>query len=630
VVSISRRAGPLVSTRLPAVIDAAAVEALAGRLIEVGNTVIAAMDDARDRWWHLGEVFDVRGAEGVPHMLDHAVVDARAWAAALSTAYSALVQTATWELPALKMRRDELAERIADVNARHASAEDDDADDVASAGADLEQDIRRFRRDVEETEEQLAQALGRVTGGTEIRGSDGTDVAVSNTYWGAAVGAYQDGMSGSGPMVVGLADRLERGLGDAAAERIEWLATADRTDIRSWLAAHADFGSTVGFVDPGTAARLYEGLAADSIGGTPGADGLATWESGPLAHLLAFAPAAIANLNGVRAAARQPFAIATLRQLLADPSLSDEQFERLFALSALVDPASAAPGAQQAVLLGVFLDSDGSPRASIAYGDVDTADQITTLTHGISTDLGALRDWKESASALQNDLITELAQNGSPARTAMVVYLEWDSGDATNVWNIERPDAGAERLAQLLGGFQSVAPDAELNVGAHSLGTTMTSELVSANPGLVDHVWFFGSAGVNESAAGAIREQISAGTLNVHATHASDDWVAPIGRWPVSEHPVDPRTIPGVVEFSSDGGFVADYGPGDGEYGERVEGHNSQRSTEWYYLFDGWTMDPTGNPVPIMDDESIGYLDPRSQSFKEFVMDLTAAAEATR
>lgn len=629
-VSIDRAPGTLVSTQLPTVIDAAAVEALARRLIDAGNTVIAAMDDARDRWWHLGEVFDVSGAEGVPHMLDHAVVDARAWAAALSSAYSALVQTAAWDLPALKTRRDQLAERIADVNARHAAADDDVADDVAAAGEDLEHDIRRFRRDVEETEEQLAQALLRVTGGTEVRGSDGTDVAVSNTYWGSTVGSYHYGMSGAGPTIVGLSDRLEQALGAAAAERIEWLATVDPADIRSWLAAHPDFGSTVGFVDPAVAARLYEGFAADSIAGSPGADGLPTWASGPLAQLLAFAPAAIGNLNGVRAADRQPFTVATLRQLLADPSLTDEQFERLFALSVLVDPASGGPGAQQTVLLSVFLDSDGSPRASIAYGDVDSADQITALTHGISTDLGALRDWKESASALQNDLATELAQNGSSVRTAMVLYLEWDSGDATNVWNIERPDAGAERLAQLLGGLRGVTPDAQLNVGAHSLGTTMTSELVSANPGLVDNVWFFGSAGVNETAAGRIREQISAGTLNVHATHAGDDWVAPIGRWPVSEHPVDPRTIPGVVEFSSDGGFVSDYGPGDGEYGERVEGHNSQRSTEWYYLFDGWTMDPTGNPVPVMDDESIGYLDPRSQSFKEFVMDLTAAAEATR
>jgi hypothetical protein len=31
-----------------------------------------------------------------------------------------------------------------------------------------------------------------------------------------------------------------------------------------------------------------------------------------------------------------------------------------------------------------------------------------------------------------------------------------------------------------------------------------------------------------------------------------------------------------------------------------------------------------------MDDESLGYLDPRSHSFKEFLMDLTAPADATR
>ena len=622
-----RASGVLVTAHLPEVIDAATVEALAQRLIAVGNTAIAAMDEARDRWWYLGEVFHVSGAESAPYMLDHAVVDSRAWALALSAAATSLMQTASWELPALKTRRDELARRIAEVNTRHRGAGEDDAPDVAEATEDLESDIRRFRRDVEDTEEQLAQALDRVTGGTDVRGADGRDVSVSNTYWGAAVGSSA-GMWGTGPTIVGLSDRLERALGDAAAARIRWLATAPAADIRSWLADHPDFASAVGFVDPTVAARLFEGLAADSTAGAPDGYGLPTWASGPLAHLLAFAPAAIGNLNGVRIADRQPFTLATLRQLLADPSLGDEQYEQLLALSALVDPALTGTGGQQAVLLSVFVDSDGSPRASIAYGDVDTADQITAITHGIATDLGSLGDWSDSASALQNDLRTQLAAQGASAQTAIVVYLEWDSGNAGNVWNVERPAAGAERLAQLLGGFRSSSPEVQLNVGAHSLGTTMTAELVAANPGLVDNVWLFGSAGVDEPAAAQLREQIAAGTLTVHATHASDDWVAPIGRWPVSEHPVDPRTIPGVVEFPADGGYVSGYG--SGEYGERVEGHNSQRSTEWYYLIDGWESDLWGNLVPIMDDESIGYLDPRSQSYKEFVVDLKAAAEAAR
>ncbi|KJQ53394.1 hypothetical protein RS85_02911 [Microbacterium sp. SA39] len=59
--------------------------------------------------------------------------------------------------------------------------------------------------------------------------------------------------------------------------------------------------------------------------------------------------------------------------------------------------------------------------------------------------------------------------------------------------------------------------------------------------------------------------------------------------------------------------------------GERTEGHNSQRSTQWYYLIDGAESTPMGDPVPVMDNEAVGYLDPVSQSFKQTVVDLVEA-----
>lgn len=78
--------------------------------------------------------------------------------------------------------------------------------------------------------------------------------------------------------------------------------------------------------------------------------------------------------------------------------------------------------------------------------------------------------------------------------------------------------------------------------------------------------------------------------------------------------------------FGSDGGFVED-GAGDSAWGERTEGHNSQRSSEWYYLFEGFETGIDGSPVPVWDDASTGYLDPSAQSFKQTVLDLARAAE---
>lgn len=189
------------------------------------------------------------------------------------------------------------------------------------------------------------------------------------------------------------------------------------------------------------------------------------------------------------------------------------------------------------------------------------------------------------------------------------------------------------RLSQLLRGFEVANPNGQRDLGLHSLGTTAGTQMIVDNPGLVDNVWLYGSAGVTEATADGLASQIRREQIEVHATHATDDFIAPIGRWPVSEHPVDPRTITGVDVFDSDGGLVEGYSdaPG-GNYGERTEGHNSQASTEWYYLIDGWQPVPSGAGYPsysvIVDDEAVGYLDPRSQSFKQTVMDLVAALES--
>ena len=142
----------------------------------------------------------------------------------------------------------------------------------------------------------------------------------------------------------------------------------------------------------------------------------------------------------------------------------------------------------------------------------------------------------------------------------------------------------------------------------------------------------FESAHTGQDTVGKLEEQIRNGALTLHVTHADDDFIAPIGRWPGSEHQLDPREIGGAQEFSADGGWVPGYGEGAGEHGERTEGHNSQRSTEWYYLVDGWQSQRTGSGAPtltpMMDDEAVGYLDPVSQSFKQTVVDLVDAAMA--
>lgn len=634
---------------VPNVLDASLVEGLGDDVVRLASLLETTMASAHDRWQRLPEVFDITGAEGAVAMLDPARGAAGEFATAMIEARRVLSDASMNTLPALKRRRDDLLDRIATVNQQHSDAvsaaaeadsaywaayrHDPDSDATSSAAddlraasdgeeaanaavADVKRDIARLRSDIDAEESWIAGELGRISGGDVARGTWGEEVRLSQTYWGQAEATYP----GSPILTSGLAERLRDLLSDAVVTRIGWLGTVNESQAADWVAAHPDFASAVGFVDPQRAVSLFENLEGQS---TRGAEGV--WATGPLAALFALAPAAIGNLNGIPADVKNEFNRETLKGLLAG-DLTEEQRGQLKALLSLLNSAENE-GQPDTNLLSLFLATDGSPRSSVGFGDVDTADQITTLTHGVGTDMGNLGEWSSSAISVKNALDKELGDQGVGGSTATVLFMEWDSGGTGDVWNIERPDSGAERLAQLLRGFDVANPAAQCNLELHSLATTAGTQAIVDNPGLVDNAWLYGSAGVTEQTAADLENLIRRDLVTVHATHASDDFVAPIGRWPVSEHPVDPRTIPGVQEFSADGGFVSGYGSGDGEYGERTEGHNSQASTEWYYLIDGIGSSPTGDPVLVMDDEAVGYLDPRSQSFKQTVMDLVEALD---
>lgn len=639
---------------VPHVIDASVLDGLAGRLTTVAQTVSTAMSETADRWSRLREVFDVFGAEGAYSMLDRPSSDAADFATALIAASASLSSYAQYTMPNLKTRRQELLDRIPDVNSAYESAQDDvtttesaywsafgrdqrsdattdarearmDAlharDAAARDVSDLEGDIERFRRDVENAEEDLARELTIITGGTEVHGAWGAELHISQTYWGSASSSYP-----MGPITTtDLSGRLSLALSDAVADRIDWLGSAPAQDVQAWVDSHPDFAGAVGFVEPSRAVTLWNDLVEHSTAG----GGDTPWATGPLAQLFGLAPFAIGNLNGLKATDRTRFNSEYLDQLLARDDLSEQQQAQLTMLRRHID-AAADSGEPERTLLSLFLETDdGSPRASIGYGDVDTADQINTMTHGIDTDLSSLPAWERSALAMNEDLARELASRGSDATTATVMFMEWDSGDMFNVWNIERPDGGAQRLSQLLRGFEASNPDAQRNLQLHSLGTTAGTQAIADNPQLVDGVWLYGSAGVTEQTAQELQRQILAGILDVHATHANDDWIAPLGRLDISEHPNDPRDIANADVIDADGGFVAGFN--GGEQGERTEGHNSQSSTEWLYTFEGLEYLPpppgaeTGGFIPVWDDDAVGYLDPRSQAYKQSIVDLTLA-----
>jgi hypothetical protein len=635
---------------LPVLLDPAVLEALGSQVLTAASTLHHAAEKAKEQWARLPDVFVVEDAGLATSMLDGPTSTTTEFLAAMNSARGVLDEFAMTTIPPLQKRRDELEARIASVNQEYESAqsavetanaaywrayETDPASDTTRRAGEvqtdasdawraaeeavdaLEADIRIFRIDVEAAEDFLVSDLNGISGGDDPRGAWGAPVTSTQSIWGDTAAPYPGGPTHDET----LAERLRGDLSDAVASRINSLGRGDADAAEAWLDAHPDFASAVGFVDVDRAAALWNQLANASVRGDDG-----PWVTGPLALLLGAAPSVIGNLNGIPAAAKDEFNRAELGRLLGG-ELTEDQRAKLETVYDLLEDASDASGPPVTVLSLFFETSDGSPRVSLGFGVVDAADQVTTISHGISTDTGRIGEWSRSAMEMQDAVAEELLGQGSAASTAVVLFMEWDSGGPLTVWDLQKPHAGAERLAQMLRGFASTNPGVQLDLGLHSLGTTMGAEMIANNPGLVQNAWLYGSAGVAEETAKDLENLVRRNELNLFVTHAGDDFVAPFGRVDLSAHADDPRDIAGAEIFSSDGGWVKGYGEGDGELGLRVEGHNSQASTEWYYRVEGVEavpMYPLPAPLvfPVLDDEAVGYLDPRSQSFKQTVMDL--------
>ncbi|MFF5624462.1 alpha/beta hydrolase [Microbacterium sp. NPDC012755] len=642
------------SFSLKAVPSASAMDSLATDAAALGQRVSDTFDAVVTQWKLLDDAFVLIPAVPVSGMLITPQSSMSDFSDAMAAAKSALGNASFHDFGPLEVRRADLLGRIDNLNQRHANHQATLREEIAEFRADpandpvitgrnhpettaygnakanlsilddeaetLALDVDRFHRDLDEAEAALATTLRSITGGDTVRRSDGSEVHSSQMYWGIVPPGRSQGFD-SRREPLSLEDYFAQAVTSSVDTRIQWLADAAPKKVEAWLNDHPEFMETVGFVPPAAAAALFASLKARSTQDTSGA-----WTTGPLGTLWSNAPGAIGNLNGLKVSERSPFAEQELQRLLADPNLTGDQKTKL----KLLDRKAAAAGV---TLLSVFLDTDGDPRASLVWGDADTADQIITITHGIATDLGQLEDWGTIGDDLTEALLDQTGKRHLDSSTAVVLFMEWDSGDMVTVQGADRPQDGAAREVALIEGFRFVNPSAWQEGWAHSLGTTTTADAVLQSPGVFDHVTLFGSAGLTPGAGTNLDEQIASGDLTVSSTSADLDWIAMWGRVPgVSEHPVNPADLPGVDVFGSDGGPVDGYlGPG-GDTGLPTQGHNEGASTNLLYRIH--RVDPlsvaTVGPIAgvlTMPGDSVGYLDPRSQSFTQAVADFMTRIE---
>lgn len=296
-------------------------------------------------------------------------------------------------------------------------------------------------------------------------------------------------------------------------------------------------------------------------------------------------------------------AIEQLRAELARTDLPPVTERKLRALMSVLENDSQARLQSLAMV-------DPGPHAVVSFGDLDTADLVVFVLHGIDTDLLAFAGWADAAQRICADVIRSCVVRGEPREIATVAWFGWDSGTHVSALATKHATVGAARLAVDIDRLEPRNPHAHVAVVTYSYSSTLLGELFAMNIG--EHVrtaFSIASAGVTHAAGVALADAIARGDLTLYATESANDSIAPLGR--LGQHPLDPRDIRGVVGYDCDGGEAPGL-DGTTTIGTAVEGHASQTS-----------IDEHGG-------RHIGYFDPGAQGYLTLVARLADAAISAR
>ncbi|WP_139977878.1 alpha/beta hydrolase [Nocardioides litoris] len=277
--------------------------------------------------------------------------------------------------------------------------------------------------------------------------------------------------------------------------------------------------------------RLYGGVedpADAALDRKPGAGASpaevnAWWESlSPEEQqaVMAAAPGAIGNLDGIPAGARHEANSIALERDLADwrhaeeaGVITDDERDWLANAEAAqraieeiegrVDPVTGDPIQAQLYLYDpAAFDGDGA--VAVSAGDLDTADNVAVVTPGLGTD-GQSAPYQADRAATLYESSRYLGPDETNATLFWIGYdapdnvpWEMEGFDAAGVATEGAAEAGGARLADTVDGLRASrdGDPAHLTAIGHSYGSTTTG-LAAQQHGLdVDDVVFVGSPGV--------------------------------------------------------------------------------------------------------------------------------------
>ena len=330
---------------------------------------------------------------------------------------------------------------------------------------------------------------------------------------------------------------------DTAAQTLDALWVEYERHHSGWDAA---YGAALAALAAGANSTLTprERTFLESLlaGGDP-AEVLRVWRAHPELHdeLIAAHPEVIGNLDGIPYDVRGEANRSHLEALLAGDLTADRRDDLEAIMRAL-----NAEGLPRPTLIS--FDPDGSEQvtAAIAHGDLATASEINSLVPGMNSTVHGLAGWGASAR--------ELNASVGPG-SATVVWFGYDSPDLLEEPRMGRAIDGAAAFGSYLDGLRALSPDADINVIAHSYGSTTAAFAIGSQPDGHGVTAFIavGSAGFPDDET-VVQNLSDSRATQVYATISEDDATARIGRATAPGHPVPPEHLPGVTVFDSDGG----------------------------------------------------------------------------
>ncbi|MCC9206296.1 alpha/beta hydrolase [Arthrobacter sp. zg-Y769] len=240
-------------------------------------------------------------------------------------------------------------------------------------------------------------------------------------------------------------------------------------------------------------------------------------------------PGLLGNLEGAPYGTRSRANREVLDQVISSPGgYTDEQFDAFLAIRDSLYRVGPEPRG-----LIAFDPTLEHPTAAVSIGFLDEAANATYLVPGMdsySTNMGDLVD---------NALLLAREQKASTgSNQAVVAYMGYETPGVTEVLSDAHADAGSKGLADALDGVYLTRtagglPAPDVNVVAHSYGTTLTTKALGQTLYPVTSAVYLGSAGVDEfvTAEHLNVDRGADGRRDVYVTTADGDGLAGTGIW---------------------------------------------------------------------------------------------------